>query len=112
VVLTPSSVAATVSDAGRGDSNVTAAEFFVDATGADGSGTPMTGAFGAVSVDVSAVIAAALTGSNTVYVHGMDAAGNWGPFQSALINNDTTGPTTSGLTLSPNPSNGTVDVIV
>ncbi len=112
VVLTPSSVAATVSDAGRGDSNVTAAEFFVDVTGTSGSGTPMTGAFGAVSVNVSAAIAPALTGSHTVYVHGVDAAGNWGPFQSALISNDTTGPTTSGLTLSPNPSNGTVDVMI
>ena len=110
VSLTATSVSATVSDAGRGDSNVTAAEFFIDATGANGSGTAMSGAFGAVTVNVSGVIAPALSGSHTVYVHGLDAAGNWGPFTSAVIGVDTTGPTTSALSLSPNPSNGSVNV--
>jgi hypothetical protein len=110
VSLTPTSVSATVSDAGRGDSNVTAAEFFIDSTGASGTGTAMTGAFGAVTVSVSGVIDPALSGSHTVYVHGLDAAGNWGPFQSAVISNDTTGPTTSALRLLPNPSNGSVAV--
>lgn len=110
VSLTPTSVSATVSDAGRGDSNVTSAEFFIDTIGADGSGTAMSGAFGTVTVSVSGVINPALSGTHTVYVHGLDAAGNWGPFQSAVISNDTTGPATSALSLSPNPSRGTVNV--
>ena len=110
VTLTATSVSATVSDLNSGGSNVTAAEFFVDSTGANGSGIAMTGAFGAVTVNVSGTITPALSGSHTVFVHGLDAAGNWGPFQSAVISNDTTGPTTSALGLSPNPSNGSVNV--
>ena len=110
VSLTATSVNATVSDVGKGDSNVTAAEFFIDSTGPNGSGTAMSGIFGMVSVNVSGVINPALSGSHTVYVHGMDAAGNWGPFVSAVISNDTIGPTTSALSLSPNPSNGSVNV--
>lgn len=110
VSLTSTSVSATVSDANTGGSNVTAAEFFIDSTGANGSGTSMTGTFGTVIVDVNGTIAPALSGSHTVYVHGMDGAGNWGPFQSAVIINDITGPTTSALGLSPNPSNGTANV--
>jgi hypothetical protein len=109
VTLTPTTVSATVSDAATGGANVTAAEFFVDTTGTNGSGTAMTGAFGTVTVNVSGTMAT-LTGSHTVYVHGRDALGNWGAFRSAVINNDTTGPTTSGLTLTPNPSNGSVSV--
>jgi FtsP/CotA-like multicopper oxidase with cupredoxin domain len=110
VSLTPTSVSATVSDAGRGDSNVTAVEFFIDSTGANGSGTPMNPFTPAITVSVNGTIAPALSGSHTVYVHGMDAAGNWGPFVSAVITNDTTGPITSALSLSPNPSNGTASV--
>jgi FtsP/CotA-like multicopper oxidase with cupredoxin domain len=108
--LTATSIGATVSDAGRGDANVTAAEFFIDSTGASGTGTAMTGSFGSVTVNVSGAIAPALAGTHTVYVHGMDAVGNWGPFQSATISVDTVGPTTSGLTLSPSATNGTVAV--
>ena len=110
VSLTTTSVSATVSDTGRGDSNVTAAEFFIDSAGANGSGIAMTGAFGSVTVNVSGVISPALSGTHTVYVHGQDAAGNWGAFQSAVINNDTTGPITSALGLSPASTNGTVNV--
>ncbi|MEZ4615446.1 MAG: multicopper oxidase domain-containing protein [Caldilineaceae bacterium] len=112
VSLTPNALSATVSDATSGGSAVTAAEFFIDATGANGTGTPMTGAFGAVTVNVSGLIAPALSGSHTVYVHGVDSAGNWGAFQSAVVTNDTTGPTTTALSVSPNPSNGSVDVTV
>ncbi len=110
VSLTTTSVSATISDAGRGDSNIAAAEFFIDTTGANGTGTAMTGAFTSPVESVSGVINPALTGTHTVYVHGQDSAGNWGPFQSAVISNDTTGPTTSALSLSPASTNGTVNV--
>ena len=110
VNLTATSVSATISDAGRGDSNVTAAEFFIDTTGANGTGTAMTGAFASATESVSGVITPALSGTHTVYVHGQDSAGNWGPFQSAVISNDTTGPATSALVLSPASSNGTGNV--
>ena len=36
--------------------------------------------------------------------------GNWGPYASATIAIDRTGPTTSALTLNPNPSSGSVSV--
>ncbi len=52
VVLTSTSVSATVSDVATGNSNVTAAEFFVDTTGANGTGTAMVGAFGVPTVNV------------------------------------------------------------
>jgi hypothetical protein len=113
VSLTSTSVNATVSDVDRGGSNVTAAEFFIDTTGANGSGTAMSAvdtAFDFPTEAVQGTITPALSGSHTVYVHGQDAAGNWGPFQSATIGVDTTGPATSALALSPNPSSGLVNV--
>jgi FtsP/CotA-like multicopper oxidase with cupredoxin domain len=103
--------------------NVTAAEYFVDATGADGAGCPFTVA-SANMVNVSATIptsgatspcvdlATLTSGSHTFYVHGQDDATTpqWGPFSSAVLNLDKAGPATSGLTLAPNPSNGSTDV--
>ena len=109
ISLTSTSVSATVSDVATGNSNVTAAEFFVDTTGANGSGSPMAGAFGTPTVSVTGTFAA-LTGTHTVYVHGRDSANNWGPFQSKVLAIDATGPTVSALVLSPNPSNGTANV--
>ena len=37
---------------------------------------------------------------------------NWGAFSSATLNLDKVGPTTSALGLSPNPTNGTSDVVL
>lgn len=101
---------ATVSDAGRGDANVTAAEYFLDATGGNGSGVAMTSTAAAGATRLFTSATGALSGNHTVFVHGRDALGNWGPFISLTISADTTGPTTSALTLLPNPTNGTVDV--
>lgn len=100
---------ATVSDAGRGGSNVTAAEYFLDATGANGSGVAMASADAAGPTRVF-TSTAPLSGNHTVFVHGQDTLGNWGPFVSTTISADTVGPTTSGLGLAPNPTNGLVDV--
>ena len=39
-------------------------------------------------------------------MRGQDLNGNWGPFLSIVLNLDKTGPATTGLTLTPNPSSG------
>ena len=38
-------------------------------------------------------------GNHTLYVHGKDAAGNWGATSTTILNIDKVGPTTSALTL-------------
>jgi FtsP/CotA-like multicopper oxidase with cupredoxin domain len=108
-------LSATVSDVGSGDANVIAAEYFIDATGANGAGLAMTGAFGSPTVDVSATLTTAdlavlSSGAHIIYVHGQDANGNWGAFNFAVLNLETSGPMTTGVMLMPNPSNGSVDV--
>jgi hypothetical protein len=106
---------ASISDMATGNANVTAAEYFIDATGAGGTGTAMTGTFGAPTAAVNATISAATlgllaSGKHSIYVRGQDSIGNWGAFNVATLNLDKTGPITSGLTLTPNPSNGSVAV--
>jgi FtsP/CotA-like multicopper oxidase with cupredoxin domain len=108
-------LSASISDAATGGSNVDAAEYFVDSIGANGTGTAMSGAFGSPMVGVNATLSTALlatlsSGNHSVYVHGHDAAGNWGAFNHITLNLDRSGPATSGLTLTPNPSNGTANV--
>jgi len=106
---------ASVSDATTGNANVTAAEYFIDTTGAAGTGTAMGGSFGSPTVAVSATIPAPVidalsSGSHSVYVRGEDSLGNWGALSSTTFSIDKTGPTTSALVLNPNPSNGLVTV--
>ncbi len=101
----PPVVAASISDATTGNNNVTAAEYFLDGTGTNGSGTAMTATFGTVTVSASATLTSAafglLTqGSHTVSVHGLDAAGNWGTFATAAFVKDTVAPTVSNVTSS------------
>jgi hypothetical protein len=123
VALTPNptngsvdvAIDATISDA---TGTVTAAEFFIDTQGAAGTGTAMTasdGAFDTASEAASGTITVAdldglSAGNHTIYVHGQNSAGNWGEFNFAVLNLDKAGPATSGLTLTPDPSNGSVDV--
>jgi hypothetical protein len=109
------SLSANISDAATGNANVTAAEYFIDAVGANGAGTAMSGSFGSPSVSVNATLstaqlAALSSGAHTLYVHGRDALNNWGAVASVALNLDKTGPTTSALSLSANPSNGTADI--
>jgi Multicopper oxidase len=113
-------VSATVSDAANGNSAVTAAEYVIDTPAAvtPGGGTPLTGTFGTPTVTgLSAAIPAAtlqtLTqGAHTVYVRGRDAAGNWGPPASATFQLTTVGAATTGVSVTPNVTNGSVDVTV
>jgi hypothetical protein len=106
---------ATISDVTTGNSNVTAAEYFIDSTGANGTGTGMSGAFGTPTVSASATISggtigALSSGNHTIYVHGRDAANNWGPFALNILKVDNTPPNTTNPALSSNPANGTVNV--
>jgi FtsP/CotA-like multicopper oxidase with cupredoxin domain len=117
------SVDVTLSATISGPSTITAAEYFVDATGAEGTGCTMTVGANTGSVSVSATIPAAVGatppcadlatlahGDHTVYVHGSD--GTWGAFNFATLSLDKLGPATTGITLAPNPSDGSLDVAV
>ena len=107
---------ATIDDSAAGGSAITAAEFVID----DTAGTPTAmaatdGTFDsateAVEGTISAAVLASLTpGQHTVYVRGQDSAGNWGQYNLITLSADNAGPTTSALTLSPNPSGGAVGV--
>ena len=104
---------ASVSDVASGDSGVSAAEYYIDTT--SGTGTAMSITGGPATYAASATIPAGTvnalsTGSHTIYVRGQDSVGNWGAFSSAILMVDNTGPASTGLTLTPNPSNGTADV--
>ena len=101
---------------------VSGAEYFVDTVGAPGTGTamePTDGAFGSATEAVrpTALAASALatalgSGQHIVYVHGLSAAA-WGPFSSVLVmGSDAVGPTTSGVTVTPDHSNGSGNVAV
>jgi hypothetical protein len=109
---------ATITDptVGGVNSNIAGAEYFFDTTGAPGTGGQMNpasnGAFntstsmGVYSGVVLPAIRALGQGLHTVYVRGKDAAGNWGPFSTTSLIVDLTPPTLSGVTLTPNPTNG------
>jgi hypothetical protein len=117
-VLATGAVHATVNDSATGNSNIAAAEYFVDVVGAAGTGVVMTATDAAFDsplegVDATippAVLAALLTGNHPVYVRGRDAAGNWGPVAAANLAVDVTGPSTSALSASPATTNGSAPV--
>jgi subtilisin len=78
---------AVVSDETTGNSNIAAAECKV---GADGTGTPMSASDGAFDSPTEEVMASIDVsgwdiGQYTLYVHGNDAAGNWGTTESVVL---------------------------
>jgi len=101
-----------------GVANITGAEYFIGATGAGGTGIAMTatdGAFDSPTEAAEATIAVAdlallASGDHPIYVHGTD--GTWGAFNFAVLHLDKLGPVTGGLSLVPNPSNGSVTVSI
>jgi FtsP/CotA-like multicopper oxidase with cupredoxin domain len=100
-------LSATGNDSMTGNSNVVAAEYFVDTAGADGSGTMMVVTPIAPIAGLAATIPAGLpAGAHTVYVHSQDAFGQWGELATATLGIDQTGPETSNLLLRPSPNNG------
>ncbi|MET7804819.1 multicopper oxidase domain-containing protein [Micromonospora chersina] len=104
-------VSATGDDRGLGGT-VTGAEYFLDATGANGTGTPLTlgspgAAVSAESGTVPAVVAAALAeGRHTVLVHTRDSFGLWGPYATADLVVDRTVPTLLSAAVDPAATDG------
>ena len=91
------------------------AEYFIDAPGANGTGTPMSitppGAYLA-SIDttiLSPTIAALSEGPHLIYMHAQDTLGNWGQYVTATLKVDKTGPTAS-VGADPNPTGGLIGV--
>jgi hypothetical protein len=81
---------ATVDDTAAGNSNLATAEYFIDSLGADASGTAMAAVDGAFDSPSEAVTTAVdlsgqPAGNHTLYVHGRDAAGNWGAAGSVVV---------------------------
>lgn len=76
---------------------ITAAEYFVDTPGDEGTGTSMTptdGAWGSASEGVQATLdTSALTpGRHTVFVRGRNNQGKWGPYTAVFLNIETPPP--------------------
>lgn len=109
-------LSANVDDSTTGGSTVVTAEYYIDSTVGTGTAMePVDGSFDSQAEAVQYTIPAATigtltTGSHTIYVRGQDFVGNWGAFSSATLKVDKTGPSTTQLTLVPDPSNGSVDV--
>ncbi|MGZ8174688.1 MULTISPECIES: S8 family serine peptidase [Methylobacter] len=101
-------VAATVADPVINglQSNIRAAEVFVDSAGSNGSGWAFFADDGvydspaeAVYADIPLTIIAQLgDGSHILYMHGQDVAGNWGAMSSTVLIIDKTSPTVSNIT--------------
>ena len=107
---------ASINDFTTGSSNIAEAEYFVDTVGADGDGismNPSDSAFDSPAEDVTADIDVSVlsAGNHILYVHGKDAADNWGATESVILEvtavADTVGPVTSGVLADPNPTSGT-----
>ncbi len=97
---------ATISDSTTGLSTISAAEVFLDSTGVSGTGIilfAVDGAFNEIIEDVyeNLDITTLAMGEHWFYIHGCDAASNWGPFDSVSIfvtpDDDTLGPTFSSF---------------
>jgi len=79
---------ATVSDTGRGNSMIAGAEYFIDSIAQDSSGMMCRAVDDTFDYVTEDVIDTVQTGSipylsnHWLYIHGLDAEGNWGPFDS------------------------------
>ncbi len=105
---------ASVSETATGGADIAAAEYYLDSL----ASTPvaMTAADGAFDSPTEAVTLSPVpivSGRHVLYVRGQDSLGNWGPYSSVLVMGaDDQGPSTTGVTLTPDRSNGTVDVAI
>lgn len=88
VTSSESIVDARIDDTTSGNSPIEAAEMFVDAFGENGSGIPLNavdGAFDSATEQVRGMVDALPPGVHTIYVHGRDVFGNWGPAGTTTI---------------------------
>jgi FtsP/CotA-like multicopper oxidase with cupredoxin domain len=113
---TPANGAADVAIAATGDDSaaglkITAAEYFVDTQGGNGTGASMSLNRSATIVAEDAVLPAATVkamteGVHHIYVHSKDTLNLWGPLLDIPFTVDVTGPTVDAASVGPNPSNG------
>jgi len=80
----------TIDDTETGWSFISSAEYFVDTVGSNGTGTPMLaadGVFDSYTENVEATIDVSgwAQGNYTIYIHGLDASGNWGNFSEIIV---------------------------
>jgi len=83
---TPPTISAQIDDRTMGGNKIKGAEFFIDSIGAAGTGISMSAKDGTFNTAYEKVLAAISTaifsnlsqGLHTIYLHGQDAAGNWG----------------------------------
>ena len=105
------SLAATGDDTALGGT-VTAAEYFVDAAGANGDGQPMTLAAAGAAITAesttipAAVVGALAEGRHSVLVHTQDSFGLWGPMATVDLVLDRTAPTLLSGAVLPAVTNG------
>ena len=95
--------------------NISAAEYFINTDGADGTGTALSGTFTSPTVNVAGRWSPGRfqcldDGTHTVYVHGMDAAGNWGGTVATTFVKDTVAPVTSSPSVTPNPASAPASI--
>ncbi len=107
----------TVDDTTTGGSNIAEAEYFVDFVGADGSGTPMAasdGNFNSPTEDITADVDVSgwALGDYVLYVHGRDAAGNWGLTASTTLSVTDAPDIIPPQVVSNDPVDGALDVPV
>ena len=102
---------ATVTSTG---STVAAAEYFVDTTGAGGTGCPMSGTFGSASVAVTATILTSGAVAPCIdlaglarYAHGLRPRPGCQQCLGSVRLGTFSKPSTSGVSLTPNITNGT-----
>lgn len=105
-------IQATADDTPTGNVPVVAAEYFIDTVTDPGTGITMTLNAQATIVSLNATIDTATIaglshGTHTVYVRALDELGNWGAVEPVNLEVDLVGPTSIGVSLTPNPSNGT-----
>ena len=106
---------ATLDDTFTGGLNVVAAEYYVDSAGVPGTGTPLTIDVPAPSVTATGIVSAETlasmaSGYRVFYIRGQDSGGSWGPAGSVVLNLDKEGPDIRGMSLNPEPTNGSQSV--
>ncbi|MEP6798350.1 MAG: hypothetical protein ABI890_09390, partial [Lapillicoccus sp.] len=109
-------VSGVITDVGTGNwgSTLVDAEAFLDTVGTNGNGVQLIPSDGTLDTNTESVygliplsaIRSLSDGNHPVFVHGQDAAGNWGPTFTASFLVDKAAPTLGALTATPNPTNG------
>jgi FtsP/CotA-like multicopper oxidase with cupredoxin domain len=104
---------ATGDDSTTGGSSIQAIEYFIGATGPNGSGGQLT-----ITPPIDATVSAGTSipfgslsdGVNVISVHSQDSADNWGLFATISVTKDGVGPVSSAASASPSVSNGVIGV--